>query len=133
MHLKLAFIFWAVMVAIAIANGYLGETVIARSLGDYGAHLYKTFFIIAVIFIGSNIYVRKTGGAPTWWGPAVSAGVLWLACSITFEFIFGHYVFGFPWERLFRDYRIWEGRLWSLVLASEIVAPLVNAYFINRP
>lgn len=129
MDLKLAFTFWAVMLVFAVANGIFGEMVVSRAIGDYGAHLYKTFFIIAVILISSNIYMRKTGGAD-WLGIAVSTGFLWITSSIVFEFIFGHYVFGFPWEKLTADYRIWEGRLWSLVLAAELIGPAVNGYFL---
>ena len=136
MNLKLAFIFWFVMVLIAIGNGFFGDLVVARFTGDYKAHLYKTFFIITVIFIGSRIYLGQTaglvaGGAP-WYLPALSAGLLWLCSSIVFEFFVGHYIFRFPWQKLFADYRIWEGRLWSLVLASEVAMPLLNAWLLKR-
>jgi len=132
MNLKLAFIFWFLMVLIAIGNGFFGDLVVARAVGEYRAHLYKTLFIIAVIFIGARIYVMKTaglvaGGSP-WYLPALSAGLLWLCSSIVFEFFVGHYAFRFPWQKLFADYRIWEGRLWSLVLASEVAMPLINAW-----
>lgn len=136
MDLKLAFIFWFVMVLIAIGNGFFGDLVVARLIGDYMAHLYKTFFIITVIFIGARIYVLKTAalaahGAP-WYQSALSAGLLWLCSSIVFEFIVGHYIFRFPWHKLLADYRIWEGRLWSLVLASEVAMPLLNAWLLKR-
>lgn len=131
MNLKTAFIFWFVMVLIAIANGFFGEKVLSPRIGDYGAHLYKTVFIIIVIFIGARIYV--TGFAPEpLMTSALAAGLLWFFCSMTFEFLFGHYIFGFPWEKLLADYRIWKGRLWSLVLASEIIAPVVHAWLLTR-
>lgn len=131
MNFKLIFIFWAVMVVIAIVNGYFGQAVVSKALGDYGSHLYRTFFIIAVIFVFSNVYIRKTGlgGELT---PALLTGLSWLALSITFEFGFGHFVFGFPWEKITGEYRLSEGRLWALVLASEVIAPVVNS-FILRP
>ena len=119
------------MVLIAIANGFFGEKVVSRYIGDYGSHLYKTVFIIIVIFIGARIYVTRFAPEPLYTS-ALSAGLLWFFCSMTFEFIFGHYVFGFPWDKLLADYRIWQGRLWSLVLASEIIAPLFNAWLLKR-
>lgn len=131
MNLITAFIFWFVMVLIAIANGFFGEKVLAPRIGDYGAHLYKTFFIIAVIFIGARIFVTRFAPEPVMTS-ALAAGILWFCCSMTFEFIFGHYVFGFPWEKLLADYRIWQGRLWSLVLASEIIAPVLYAWHMGR-
>lgn len=135
MNLPLAAAFWAVMVVIAIANGIFGEQVVAKAFGAYASHLYKTAVIIAVIFFFSRVYLKwavpagYAGGAPYTY--AVSAGLLWLASSILFEFFAGHYIFGFSWERLFADYRITKGRVWILVLASEVVGPLVNAYLMR--
>ncbi len=131
MNYLTAFIFWFVMVLIAIGNGFFGDKVVSRHIGGYGAHLYKTVFIIIVIFIGARIYVTRFADEPLY-ASALSAGLLWFLCSMTFEFLFGHYIFGFTWERLLADYRIWQGRLWSLVLASEIIAPLLNAWLMKR-
>jgi len=127
-----AFIFWFVMVLIAIANGVLAEKLLVPRIGDYASHLYKSVVIIIVIFIGANIYISRFA-APPLFSTALKTGLLWLSCSVIFEFFFGHYVFGFSWERLFADYRIWEGRLWSLVLASEVAAPLFFAWLATRP
>ena len=41
-----------------------------------------------------------------------------------FEFLAGHYVFGNSWERLIADYNVFRGRIWILVLAANIFAPL---------
>ncbi|MGQ9625254.1 MAG: hypothetical protein ACUVT9_07815 [Candidatus Bathycorpusculaceae bacterium] len=42
-----------------------------------------------------------------------------------FEFIAGHYVFGNSWEKLLADYNLLEGRLWSLVLLTILIAPYI--------
>lgn len=132
MNFKLAFAFWFAMVVIAVANGFFGSLVVSKHLGDYGSHLYKTFFIIAVIFVFSRFYLKLATPGDVWYQPALSTGLFWLASSVIFEFLIGHFVFGFPWERLIHDYRIHEGRLWSLVLASEVTAPLLNAYIMRN-
>lgn len=131
MNLKLAFVFWFAMVVIAIVNGVFAETVLIKALGDYGSHIYRTLFIITVIFIGSRLYLRKAAGGGEIFTLALSAGFLWLFSSLIFEFIFGHYVFRLPWERIISEYRIREGRLWALVIASEVISPLVNACLIG--
>jgi hypothetical protein len=95
MNLPLAFVFWLVMVAIAVANGIVGETVVKGLAGGYIAHLYKTFFIIAVIFFFSRVYLRWAVRAGDPYTHALSAGILWLVSSIIFYFIFVHYVFCF--------------------------------------
>ncbi len=134
MNPKLAFLFWFIMVVIAIANGLFGQFVLEKIIGDYATHLYKTFFIITVIFVFSYFYVRLTSAdSPLWYFPALAAGVQWLLSSLVFEFLAGHYIFRLPWEKLVADNRIWEGRIWSLVFVTEVLAPLVNAYlFVKR-
>jgi hypothetical protein len=133
MNPKLAFLFWFIMVMIAIANGLFGQFVLEKAIGDYATHIYKTFSIIAVIFVFSYFYVRLTSAdSPLWYFPALAAGVQWLLSSLVFEFLVGHYLFRLPWEKLVADNRIWEGRIWSLVFVTEVVAPLVNAYLFVR-
>ena len=53
-------------------------------------------------------------------------GAIWFCLTITFEFAAGHYVFGNPWEKLLADYNILEGRIWSLVLLTILLAPYHN-------
>lgn len=122
---------WLVIVAVAIGNGYLGNIVIAALVGDYGAHVYKTVVVILAVFLMAWIYARRTRGVE-WAGEALAVGILWLGLTIVFEFIFGHFVLGSPWERLIADYRIWQGRLWILVLVADLVAPLLMGWGLNR-
>jgi hypothetical protein len=139
MHIGTTALLWALMVTVAIVNGIFGDKVAAKALGDWGAHIYKTALIITVIFVISYRYIAwlqskgaASGTETALYAVAIAVGVQWLASSILFEFMAGHYIFGFSWERLFADYRIWEGRFWSLVLASEVAAPLVAAYILSK-
>ena len=54
---------------------------------------------------------------------AIAIGGLWLIMTVLFEFIFGHYVMGHAWETLLRDYNLFKGRVWLLVLVWTAVAP----------
>jgi len=56
---------------------------------------------------------------------SLSVGFIWLTMTVCFEFFFGHYVAGHPWSRLFHDYNILGGRIWSLLLVWITVAPYV--------
>jgi hypothetical protein len=51
--------------------------------------------------------------------------------TVLFEFVFGHYVLKTSWEVLLADYRIWQGRLWSLVLIREAIAPVMMGWLVN--
>ena len=58
-------------------------------------------------------------------GQALGIGVMWLVFTILFEFVFGHFVMGHSWHKLFADYNIFEGRLWSLVLVWTFIGPYI--------
>jgi hypothetical protein len=47
-----------------------------------------------------------------------------MAATVVFEFLFMHYAAGHPWDRLLAEYELWNGRLWTLVLASLVAWPL---------
>jgi len=55
----------------------------------------------------------------------------WLALTVAFEFLFGHFVMGHSWTTLFQDCNILAGRLWVLVLVWIAAAP-ANFYRVNR-
>ena len=54
---------------------------------------------------------------------AIYTGLVWLAMTVAFEFLAGHYLFGNSWEKLFRDYDLRKGRLWGLFLLWLTVLP----------
>lgn len=51
-------------------------------------------------------------------------GTVWVAATILFEFGFGHWVMGHSWSYLLADYNVLAGRLWTVVLATVLIAPL---------
>ncbi len=69
----------------------------------------------------------------TWWTirwirpatnrEALSVGALWLALTLTFELVVGHYGFGKAWSELLADYDLRHGRIWLAVLAVTLLAP----------
>jgi hypothetical protein len=59
-------------------------------------------------------------------------GVLWLALTVFFEFCFGHYVEGQLWDMLLANYNVLNGRIWVLVLLSELIAPPVLGLVLVR-
>jgi hypothetical protein len=50
-------------------------------------------------------------------------GVMWLAMTLTFEFVAGHFLFRTEWSTLLADYNLLAGRLWILVLVATTIAP----------
>lgn len=104
---------WLPMVAIAIANGALRELTYGRRLSERFAHQIST--AIAALLLGAYIWLVVSIWPPVSAGQAVSIGLLWLVLTLAFEFLFGHFVAGHSWARLWRDYNLLAGRIWLLV------------------
>ena len=117
-----AFIMWIVFAFCGILNGVLREEVITPRLGADAGHVVSTIILCCVILVGSLLFVTRLRLTDR--RSLLFVGMLWLGLTVAFEFLFGHYVMGHPWERLLADYDITRGRLWVLVLLSELLAPL---------
>jgi hypothetical protein len=113
---------WLLLLAVAFANGALRVTVLIPRLGEYVAHVVSTLSLsalIAVLAYGATGWMRIDSRRA-----ALSVGAVWVACTLAFEFLAGHYAFGNSWEKLLAEYQIQRGRIWVLVLVVTFVAPL---------
>jgi hypothetical protein len=109
------------MVVIAVINGALRDLWYGKRIGELWAHQIST--ATAMLFLGVYIWIAIRIWPPTSTRHAAMIGVLWLVLTLAFEFLFGHYVAGHPWQRLLRDYNLLAGRVWVLVPIWVAVAP----------
>jgi hypothetical protein len=109
------------LAVVAILNAVIREKVYGHFLRELAAHQWST--LIGLILFGAYIWLL-TGVCPiTSTRQALMIGGMWLSMTIIFEFSFGHYVMGRPWDGLFHDYNLLQGRLWPLVLIWMAIAP----------
>lgn len=120
---------WFPMVLIAIFNASIREYTYGKFLSELHSHQISslTGIILFGLFIGVITYVYPLESTLQ----ALTIGLIWLALTIAFEFLFGHYVAGHSWVKLLEDYNLLAGRLWSLVLIWITLAP-VTFYYIWR-
>ncbi len=114
---------WLILVVAAILNGALREAVYKNALGELRAHQFST--LTGIILFGVIIWALSRLWPLPSARQAWSVGCLWLAMTIAFEFLFGHFVAGHAWSKLFHDYNILAGRVWLLVLVWTAIAPYV--------
>lgn len=112
---------WVPMVPIAIINALIREELLARYLSELHAHQVSTFtgVILFGIYIWLLFRVWEIGSGRR----AITVGLVWLVLTVSFEFIFGHFVVGHPWSRLFSDYNISAGRVWVIIPIWITAAP----------
>lgn len=114
---------WTGLMIIGILNGVLRVGTYGRFMPELRAHQLSCF--TGILFFGLAVYFLHKIRSPESNSQALLIGAIWLVLTILFEFGFGHYIMHHPWEKLFQDYRIDLGRLWSLVLLWIFLAPLV--------
>ena len=114
---------WFGMILLALLNGALRVALIGRYVSELRAHQLSTLSLIALF----SVYIRFIVGRfpPESSAQAAAIGAIWVVMTVTFEFLFGHYVSGYPWNALFRDYNLLAGRIWILVLIWTGIAPFV--------
>jgi hypothetical protein len=56
---------------------------------------------------------------------ALGIGLMWVAMTVAFEFLFGRYAARRPWSALLADYNLLAGRVWVLLLVWLAIAPYV--------
>jgi len=122
---------WLIFVVAGILNGVFREAFVTPRVGEHAGHVISTIILICVILAVTYLFISnlKIDYTRT---DLILIGAFWLILTILFEFGFGHYVMGHPWSRLFADYNILKGRVWSLVLVTTFIAPLLIGYILKR-
>lgn len=114
---------WFPMVLIAILNGALRDTWYGKYIGELRTHQISTLTGVVpfgvYIWMVSRLWPLESGRQ------ALVVGLIWLAMTVCFEFLFGHYAAGHSWSRLIQDYNIFAGCLWALLLIWVAFAPYV--------
>jgi len=113
---------WLLFMVLAIINAGVREGVYKPAVGDLAAHQISTIIFVTVILVVTYLLLKFSNLELSDSG-ALIMGSIWLVSTILFEFIAGHYVFGNSWEKLFADYNILRGRIWSLVLLTTFLSP----------
>lgn len=118
-----AVLVWIGLLVVAILNGGFREAVLAPRLGRSVAHAVSTVML--------SLFIVALGWMTTpWVGPrslqdAWMIGSAWVALTLAFEFLGGHFIFGKPWQSLLADYNLLAGRIWVMVLIVTLMTPVI--------
>lgn len=114
---------WLPLVLIAILNGALRELGYKRFMKELHAHQIST--LIGMVLVAIYVWIMGLIWPIESLTQAFQIGGIWLLLTILFEFGFGHFIMGHPWEKLFFDYNIFAGRVWLLFILWTAVSPAV--------
>ena len=124
MKIILIYVFsWTGLVILAILNGAIRQKGYGQYSSELTAHQISTF--IFVVLIGIYTYWLTRVVALQSSKQALAVGGIWFVMTILFEFVFGHYLMGHSWSKLFHDYNLIQGRVWVVVLIWTFLAPYI--------
>jgi hypothetical protein len=120
---------WFILAVSAIVVATFRVGVLLPQFGEQTAHQLGTILYLIVQFIIIYLFNRRMRIKDV--KTLLGIGFFWVAITIIFEFVFGHFVMGQPWQKLFADYNLFNGRLWVLVLLNNLAAPLISGRMIK--
>ncbi len=115
---------WTLFVLLAVINGVAREQFISLKLDEHIAHVISSIILSSLIFMVTFIFIQHQSPLPD--KILFQVGMFWVGLTITFEFLFGHYLMKVSWSQLIADYNIFKGRVWVLVLLSTLLAPFLS-------
>lgn len=127
---RASLVWFGIMLA-AILNGAVRDVLLVPRLGDPVARALSCVTLAAVILLITWLtldWIRPPSSADAW-----RIGVMWLAMTLAFEFLAGHFLFRTPWQTLLADYDVLAGRLWVLVLIATLAAPGILYRLAHNP
>lgn len=114
---------WPLIAAAESAHGIARTLYLQPIVGDRPARQIAVASGAAIVLAIAWLTARWIGAATR--GQQFAVGLLWLALTIAFDLALGRRIFGFTWEPLLEDFRIWEGRLFPLGLLVLAFAPMI--------
>ncbi|HTK55561.1 MAG TPA: hypothetical protein VL295_01970 [Gemmatimonadales bacterium] len=112
---------WGLLLLLAVLNGGLRESWLVPALGPLRGHQASTLLLSALILVATRVTFGWLGLGSA--REALLVGALWLALTLAFEFLAGHFHFPKEWTVLLVDYDLTKGRIWPLVLVVTLLAP----------
>lgn len=120
------FLLWLPMIVLAFSNAALRQLFFVKYFSDLRAHQLSTLTLILlctvyVWFVFPLLHIQH-------YKQAILIGVGWTILTIGFEFSLGRLT-NKPWAYLFRDYQLFEGRIWILFLIWLMLLPCAVYFF----
>ena len=121
MSWRRAIVCWFGLAVLMVVNGVGRQAVLEPVFGPLRAHQASSLYGVLLIVVAAWLFVPWIGARRS--SEQIALGLFWLACTVAFEFAFGHWVVGHSWSALLADYDLAAGRLWPIVLLATTLSP----------
>jgi hypothetical protein len=116
---------WLVMVIVAIVNGVIREKLMASMIGSAIALPVSGLLLSILIFLVVFLLVPFFGFLES--KMYFFIGFIWFVLTLSFEFLFGHFVAGKSWHEIMQVFNIIKGNLFIVALLTTLISPWLSA------
>ena len=113
---------WLFVAIAASMNGMFRSLFLIPRIGEHTSHVLSVLMLMIVVLLSSSVLVNKLlrnyDNADLFIN-----GSFWAALTVSVDCMFEHYVLDIPWRSILSDYNLLSGRIWIMVLATEIIGP----------
>ena len=81
--------------------------------------------LTALVFLITLMFISVIGYSES--KVYILVGFLWVALTLSFEFLFGHYVVGKSWQEIIKIFNMLRGDLFIVVLFISAISPWTAA------
>jgi len=116
---------WFMLFIIAIVNAAIREKVLAPTIGPGFALPVSGLLLSMLILFAAFLSMPFLGSLEG--KMYILVGVVWLLFTLSFEFLFGHFVAGKPWPEIMQVFNIKKGDLFVVALLTTLISPWLSA------
>jgi hypothetical protein len=125
MILLRSFVVWLIVIAAEILHGIARGIFLVPCVGQFRSSQIGVFTGSLIILAIALLFVRWIGANRS--SQLLGIGVLWLVLTLTFAFLFGHFVMGASWDRIAPDYNVLHGGLLPFGMVVLALSPWIAA------
>lgn len=116
---------WLILVFLAIFNAAIREKLLAPMIGSGIALPVSGLLLSILILLVAFVSIPFFG--PSESKTYIFVGAIWFVLTLSFEFLFGHFMVGKPWHEIIQVFNIKKGDLFIVALFATLIAPWLSA------
>ena len=116
---------WLIIVILAILNGAIREKLLTPNIGSSIALPMSGLLLSILILLVAFVTMPFFGSSES--KTYIFIGAIWFLLTLSFEFLFGHFVVGKSWHEIIKVFDIKKGDLFTVTLFATLISPWLSA------
>ena len=116
---------WLLIFVAAVLNGVIRDKLLTPLIGSSVSLPLSGIILSVLVLVITYLCVQFFGEVKI--ETYFFIGLFWVLLTLIFEYLFGHYIVGKPWQEINQVFNIFKGDLFIIVLIVSAVSPWLTA------